>query len=78
MSKGSDVIDKWAALYEHKIPPILGEGEKSISDIARENGIDHKTAKRYIDEWIDAGIIESVGLRRVKKGAAVEAYRVKG
>jgi len=76
MSKATDTIDAWAKLYEKDVAPRLGEGEKSLVMIAKELGVDRKTAMRLIEKWLADGSIISVGERRINKGLTVEAWKV--
>lgn len=65
----------WHALYA-EIPPPLGDGEKTLPMIARENGMDAKTARRYIERWIKEGKMAPVGKRRTQRGVVADAYIV--
>lgn len=75
--KQADAIDGWLALYD-TLPPLQGENEKSLTEIAKDLQIDAKTVKRYITDWIAEGKLEAVGKRRGRRGAVVEAYKLVG
>jgi hypothetical protein len=71
----SELLDAWVVLYD-TLPPMLGEGEKTQTMIAREMGVDLKTAKRCIAEWVSSGKLIEVGERRSKLGRPGLAYRL--
>jgi hypothetical protein len=71
----SELLDAWAVLYD-TLPPMLGENEKTVTMIAREMGVDMKTAKRCIDEWVANGKLICVGERRNRSGRPGKAYKL--
>lgn len=72
-----DEVDGWGALYD-TAPRYLQEGEKTITMIAREMGVDTKTAKRLVAEWIAQGKLVEVGIRRSHTGRPGMAYKLNG
>ena len=75
MSKATDVIDEWVALYK-TLPKELGEKEKTVSMVANELGVSSRTAHNFIDQWIKDGVLEYVGKRRATHGLICDAWRV--
>lgn len=74
--KPAEVVDAWAALYA-TLPPFLQEGEKTISMIQEELGVDFRTAKRIVVQWAKEGKLLEVGMRRSHSGRPGMAYRLK-
>jgi len=71
----TQALDEWQSLYE-TVPPLLAEGEKIISMVAKELDVDNRTAKGYIDQWVKEGKLVEVGWRRNRGSKDVMAYRV--
>ena len=69
-------VDEWLALYAEKVPPMLGENEKTIALVAVDLKVDHKTAKKFLEQWEKEGIVTRLGLRRIGRGSAVMAWKV--
>ena len=63
MSEKDELVTTWLNLYE-TLPPLLGEGEKTIPMIANETGMDYWAASRAVHLWLKEGKIECVGKRR--------------
>jgi hypothetical protein len=74
--KPGEVLDAWAELYA-TLPPYPAEGEKIASQIAQEVGVDFRTIKRLIAQWISEGKLIEVGERRSHSGRPGMAYRLK-
>ena len=69
------VIKEWEELYS-MVPPLLADGEKTINMVALELGIDPRTARKYIEQWILDGKIVHVGKRRTGNGPDADAYKI--
>lgn len=72
-----ELIREWTDLYARDIAPYLGEGERTLSMIMEEAGIDGRTAKTLIKNWIEEGVIVSVGKRRNTRGQTLDAWKCK-
>jgi hypothetical protein len=71
----AEAIDEWAALYA-TLPPLLGEGEKTLPMIARDLQIDRDTAEKLVTGWIADGKVSEVGIRRTGNSRPVMAYKI--
>jgi hypothetical protein len=76
MNEQSEKVDAWLSLYE-TLPPYLDEGEKTVSMIAEEMGVDFRTTKRAVAQWVTEGRLVEVGMRRSHSGRPGMAYKIR-
>lgn len=74
-----EMIDKALKRAGLDIPPALQDGEFTLAMFIKAKKISLNYGRRLIDDAVEAGVFEAVGLRRIPHVGTHprEAYRVK-